>query len=70
VLEELVLRATHGKMSEGADSVGTLHFAHYCAEGIPAQSLWGLRRLKSFENNGAFLQSIFRTRTRTTSEEV
>jgi hypothetical protein len=29
VLEELVLRATHGKMNEGADSVGTLHFAHF-----------------------------------------
>jgi hypothetical protein len=28
-LEELVLRATRGKMSEGADSVGTLHFAHF-----------------------------------------
>jgi hypothetical protein len=29
VLEELVLKATHGKMNEGADSVGTLHFAHF-----------------------------------------
>jgi hypothetical protein len=29
VLEELVLRATRGKMNEGADSVGTLHFAHF-----------------------------------------
>ena len=29
VLEELVLRATQGKMQEGADSVGTLHFAHF-----------------------------------------
>ena len=29
ILEELVLRATHGKMNEGADSVGTLHFAHF-----------------------------------------
>jgi hypothetical protein len=29
VLEELVLRATVGKMHEGADSVGTLHFAHF-----------------------------------------
>ncbi len=28
VLEELVLRATRGKMNEGADSVG-LHFAHF-----------------------------------------
>jgi hypothetical protein len=29
VLEELVLRATRGKMNEGANSVGTLHFAHF-----------------------------------------
>jgi hypothetical protein len=29
VLEELVLRATQGKMQQGADSVGTLHFAHF-----------------------------------------
>jgi len=29
VLEQLVLKATHGKMNEGADSVGTLHFAHF-----------------------------------------
>jgi hypothetical protein len=29
VLEEVVLKATHGKMNEGADSVGTLHFAHF-----------------------------------------
>ena len=29
ILEELVLRATRGKMNEGADSVGTLHFAHF-----------------------------------------
>ena len=28
-LEQLVVRATQGKMGEGADSVGTLHFAHF-----------------------------------------
>jgi hypothetical protein len=31
VLEELVLRATKGKMKQGADSIGTLHFAHFVA---------------------------------------
>jgi hypothetical protein len=31
VLEQLVLRATKGKMKEGADSIGTLHFAHFVA---------------------------------------
>lgn len=29
VLEQVVLRATQGKMTAGADSVGTLHFAHF-----------------------------------------
>jgi hypothetical protein len=29
VLEEVVLRATKGKMKTGADSIGTLHFAHF-----------------------------------------
>ena len=28
-LEQLVLRATQGKMEEGANTVGTLHFAHF-----------------------------------------
>lgn len=28
-LEQLVLRATEGKMTKGADSIGTLHFAHF-----------------------------------------
>jgi hypothetical protein len=30
-LEDLVLRATRSKMREGADSIGTLHFAHFVA---------------------------------------
>ena len=29
VLEEVVLRAAQKTMNEGADSVGTLHFAHF-----------------------------------------
>jgi hypothetical protein len=28
-LEQLVLRATEGRMTKGADSIGTLHFAHF-----------------------------------------